>query len=335
MATTPTTPIHVDDLADLKEALDASFEHFQDLLNRPLTVNPLPTTAKAPSGGVSGTPDIPPPLRVSAKPGDRFRPNGDVYIPRVVKGYGPDITDVEIVENAYANNLRVLLYGPPGTGKTALAEATFGEDLLTVAGSAETEAADFDGSWVQRPDGNYEWVDGPLPVALDQGKKLLIDEIALIDPSVLAHVYSCIDGRGELHLTANPSRGVIKAQEGFDIIGAFNPDVPGAVVSDALLSRFSIHVEVTTDWHLLKRLGVSTEAITLARNVHHKLENGEVVSAPQTRELLDYEKNRRVFGDEFALANLLAQIRPEDRSVVAEIISNVFSKTVRPLRIGA
>lgn len=319
--------------SELRTALDAAYSDYSDLLLRPLTINPLPTTAKGP-GSVTGTPAGGTAVKVESKPGDRTRPNGEVYVPRTVRGYGSDLTDIEIIESAYANGLRVLLYGPPGTGKTALAEAAFGDDLITVAGASETEAADFDGSWVQRPDGNYEWIDGPLPLAMEGGKKLLVDEIALIDSSVLAHVYSTIDGRGELHLTANPARGTIKAAPGFDIIGAFNPDVPGAVVSDALLSRFSIHIEVTTDWDLLRRLGVSTDAITLARNLHHKEANGEIVAAPQTRELLTYEKTRVVFGDDFALANLIAQSRPEDRAVVSEIVKNVYSKILSPLKIG-
>jgi MoxR-like ATPase len=322
-------------MTDFRTAIDETYSDYADLLLRPLTINPLPTTAKGPKS-VTGTPvgGGSPVADVISKPGDRTRPNGEVYIPRIVKGYGPDRTDVEIVENAYANGLRVLLYGPPGTGKTALAEAAFGEDLVTIAGASETEAADFDGSWVQRTDGNYEWVDGPLVTAMILGHKLLIDEIALIDQGVLAHVYSTIDGRGELHLTANPARGTIKAAPGFDVIGAFNPDVPGAIVSDALLSRFSIHVEVTTDWDLLKRLGVSVDAITLARNLHHKQNNHEIVAAPQTRELLTYEKIRSVFGDDFALANLVAQSRPEDRAIVIDVVQAIYSRRVKALKIG-
>lgn len=320
-------------MTTIREALDDTYSVYGDLLLRPLTINPLPTTSRD-SGRLVVDDAQAGVVNVEFDEGDRIRPNGEPYIPRMVKGFGPDRTDVQILENAYANGLRVLLYGPPGTGKTALAEATFGDDLLTVAGSAETEAADFDGSWVQKPDGNYEWIDGPLPVAMEGGHKLLIDEIALIDPSVLAHVYSTIDGRGELHLTANPSRGTIKAAEGFDIIGAFNPNVPGAIISDALLSRFSIHIEVLTDWDLLRQLGISTQAVTLARNLHHKQHNGEIHAAPQTRELLVYERTRSVFGQDFALANLIAQCRPEDRKTVAEVIKNTFSSAVSPLKIG-
>ncbi len=73
----------------------------------------------------------------------------------------------------------VLLYGPPGTGKTAMVEAAF-PDLLTVAGTGDTVVDDFLGSFVPLPDGGYEFVHGPLVVAMREGRPLLVDDATLM-----------------------------------------------------------------------------------------------------------------------------------------------------------
>ena len=261
-----------------------------------------------------------------------IRPNGMEYLPRFLMVGESKMQDVTFVRQSVAAGLNVLLYGPPGTGKSALVEAAFG-DCLTVQGSIETESADFIGSWVQQTDGSYLWVDGPLPVAMETGRKLLVDEIALIDPRVMSVVYGVMDGRGELVVTQNPSRGVIHAKPGFAVIGACNPDVPGAMMSDALLSRFFIHAEMKTDWGIATKLKCGPKIIQVTRNLNEKFTNGEVTQAPQLRELIVYRDVAAQFGEEMALSNYIGQVRSENRDVVAAAIEAVFGKRPKALTI--
>jgi nitric oxide reductase NorQ protein len=257
------------------------------------------------------------------------RANGELYFARK---WG-DHSDVEALRKARVENLYTMFYGAPGCGKTALVEAAFGDDLYTVLGTGDTEVGDFLGGYVQTIAGNFEWVDGPLVRAAEEGKVLLIDEVGLIDPKVMAIVYGLMDGRREIDVRANPERGTVKAKEGFYVVAATNPNAPGVRLSEALLSRFLLQVEMTTDWSLAKKLGVPAPAVTAAQNLARKQETGEVSWAPQFRELLGFKQAANVFGLKFAIQNILASAPEMDRPVVADVFARVFGEELKPAKI--
>jgi nitric oxide reductase NorQ protein len=258
------------------------------------------------------------------------RPNGDDYYVRKIGGHD----DVMAVRGAHGQDLSILMYGPPGTGKTALLEAAFmPTGFYYVGGTGDTETADFLGSYVPISATEFEWKDGPLLLAMEEGKPLIIDEIALIDTKVMAVVYAAMDGRREVTVTVNPVRGTVKAAKGFVVYGACNPNAPGARMSEALLSRFPLQFEVTTDYALAKKLGVPTKVVTAAQNMATRVEKGELSWAPQLRELLDYVKVEKLLGADIALRNMVS-IAPEiDRKVVADIITKTFGAPVTELQL--
>lgn len=257
------------------------------------------------------------------------RPNGEKYFTRK---WG-EHSDVEVLRKARKDNFYTLLYGAPGCGKTAMVEAAFGDSLYTILGSGDTEVADLVGGYVQTPAGGFEWVDGPLVRSAEEGKVLLIDEIGLIDPKVLAVVYGLMDGRRELVVTANPERGVVRASEGFYVVAATNPNAPGVRLSEALLSRFSLQVEMTTDWLLAKKLGVPAPAVTAAQNLAKKQSSDEVSWSPQFRELLAFRDISTTYGTKFAISNLIATAPEMDRPIVADVFTRVFGEEYKPARI--
>ncbi len=273
---------------------------------------------------------VAPVLSADAIAGDSTyeRPNGDVYHSR---SWG-EHNDVMVLRKARESKQYILLYGAPGCGKTALIEAAFPE-AITVLGTGDTELADFIGGYIQTPSGGFVWEDGPLVRAAELGVPFFIDEVGLVDPKVMAGVYGLMDGRGELTITANPERGTVKAKEGFYVIAATNPNAPGVRLSEALLSRFIMQAEMTTDYSLAKKLGAPQQIVTVAQNLNRRQASGECSWAPQMRELLGFRDIAKSFGTKFAVSNLIAASPEIDRPVIADVMTRVFGEDCRPARI--
>ena len=95
---------------------------------------------------------------------------------------------------------------------------------------------------------------------------LFIDDATLISPAVLAVTYPAMDGRGEVTVKAHKGE-TIKAADGFYVIGGHNPHVHGAVLTEALSSRFTVQVKVGTDYDLARALKIDPRAISAAQDL--------------------------------------------------------------------
>ncbi|GAA1834740.1 AAA family ATPase [Actinomadura chokoriensis] len=287
----------------------------------PAKAGPAPTSGTSGASGASGKGG-------KAPVGPVVRPNGQTYHPRRLA----DLPDVAALQRLREASIPALLYGPPGTGKTSLVEAAF-PDLITVAGDGDTAVADFVGEYTQAPGGGYEFVYGPLITAMTEGRALLIDDATLISPKVLAVVYPAMDGRRQITVKAHKGE-TITAAEGFYVVAGHNPGVHGAVLTEALASRFAAQIRVSTDYDLARTLDIEPRAVRVARNLARRQESGEIGWAPQLRELIAFQKVSGVLGPEAAVANLLGIAPEEDRDVVAEVVSAVYGRTVAPLALG-
>jgi MoxR-like ATPase len=242
--------------------------------------------------------------------------------------------DVEALRKLRAAGVPALLYGPPGTGKTSLIEAAF-PDLITVAGDGDTQVSDLIGEYTQAPDGTFTFIYGPLIRAMAEGRVLFIDDATLISPAVLAVAYPAMDGRREITVKSHKGE-VIKAADGFYVVAGHNPGVHGAILTEALSSRFSVQVEVTTDYDLARSLGIDPRAIRAARDLADRRAKGEIGWAPQLRELLAYARVAGILGENAAIANLAGIGPEEDRDVVVAALAKAFSRPrgVAPLALG-
>ncbi len=275
-------------------------------------------------------------LRIS---GALIRPNGESYTPRSVGAHH----DVALLRHLYKSNIAVRLPGPPGAGKTALIEAAF-PGAITVAGHGDMTIDDFVGT--DRPDtkspGAWVWIDGPLTTAMKTGNVLYVDEITRVPQEVLAILYSVMDGRNVLRLDRRPDLPPVKAQEGFGVIAAYNPDVFGArPLDEALMSRFKVAIEVRTDFDTAKVLKVPAKFITVARNMatrdkKDRENDGPGLWVPQMRELLAARDliNAGV-GEDIAIGTLLGACPDVDTlPVLIQVASNVFGTDVKLLALG-
>ncbi|MBM0273990.1 AAA family ATPase [Micromonospora tarensis] len=256
------------------------------------------------------------------------RPNGDLYFPRKLAG----ATDVDVLRRLRDKRIPVLLYGPPGTGKTALVEAAF-PDLLTVAGTGDTVVEDFLGNFIPLPDGGFEFIYGPLVAAMREGRALLVDDATLIAPKVLAVLYPAMDGRRVISIPGYRNERV-EATEGFYVIAGHNPGVHGAILTEALASRFDVHIEVTTDWDLARHLGVPRPAVEAAITLNTDLAAGRVGWAPQLRELLGFTRVTKTLGSAAAVSNLVGRAPIDDREQVLAALKAQFGAEITPLTLG-
>lgn len=247
------------------------------------------------------------------------RPNGELYRPREIAGK----PDVHTLRKLREEKLFPLLAGPPGGGKTAMLEAAFHNQpggLFIITGDAGTKTDDFIGQWYPtgKPDEMY-WSDGPLVDAMRSGGVLFIDDATLIDTKEIACVYPAMDGRGEIRVKTHPVNingkvqpDIVKAQPGFFVIAAHNPGVAGAILSDALASRFTAHIWLETNLELANELGVNAAFTKLTENLRTRRNNGDMgVYVPEMRELLAARDMGRAFGERAAVENLLGKA-PED-----------------------
>jgi len=255
------------------------------------------------------------------------RPNGERYRVRSLGG----TPDVQVLRDARPDREHVFLFGEPGTGKTALVDSAFGTDLVTMLGTEDTEVSDFIGGYTVRGGGSYGWTDGALIEGMERGVPVFIDEVGVIAPKVMTTVFSVMDGRDEIRITANPDRGTVKAKPGFMILAATNPHAPGVRLSEALLSRFHIHMEVGSDYAMARELGVPDPLVTAAENLDKRRQTGEIGWAPQMRELLRAKNQWTKRGDAFAVMNLISGAPEDDREVVAEVLARTTGKKVKGL----
>lgn len=287
----------------------------------PRTRRPAPGSTPTAAAGVGGGGE--------AVSGPVRRPGGQLYHPRLVSGI-PDVTALARLRTA---GVPALLYGPPGTGKTSVVEAAF-PDLITVPGDGDTTVADLVGEYTQTPDGRYVFVHGPLVRAMREGRPLFIDDATLIPPTVLAVVYPAMDGRRQITVKAHGGE-LVDAADGFYVVAGHNPGVHGAVLSDALSSRFSAQIQVSTDYELALQLGIDRRAVRAAKALAARQRRGEVGWAPQLRELIAFARIAEVLGPQAAAGNLVGIAPEDDRDTVAAAVRDAFGGPHEPLSLGA
>lgn len=144
---------------------------------------------------------------------------------------------------------QVLIEGPKGTGKTTciqwLAQET-NNPLVMAQMTGGTEVGDLVGRWLINKEGTY-WQEGILAEAMMYGYWLMLDEVNMALPEVLAIFQPVLDDRKVLVQIekggADPEKNVIVAHPNFRLFCAMNPmeDYAGTKeMNAAFLDRMDI-----------------------------------------------------------------------------------------------
>ena len=160
--------------------------------------------------------------------------------------------------NALNNNEPVLLVSEPGLGKSLLAKVLaqhFGIPLTAINCNKDSDSSDLLGCFKPTRNG-FEFRNGPIPQAMEQGHLLLIDEINLANDAVLERLNSVLEMPPTLLI--NETNTAIVAHPNFKIIATMNPstDITKRECTPALRNRMT---ELFLDYSLEHK-----EVVTMA-----------------------------------------------------------------------
>ncbi|MHB1706488.1 MAG: AAA family ATPase [Acidithiobacillus sp.] len=131
--------------------------------------------------------------------------------------------EVALFEQAWCNQLPVLIKGPTGCGKTRFVRhmaARLGRELYTVSCHDDLSASDLIGRHLIGNGGTY-WMDGPLTRAVREGSICYLDEVveARKDTTVVLHALS--DDRRILPIDRTGE--ILQAPPEFMLVISYNP----------------------------------------------------------------------------------------------------------------
>lgn len=263
-------------------------------------------------------------------PGDVIkRPGGGGrHIVQAIPGMstkgGALITDVGLLRKAAIDGDHVAFVGPPGTGKTSSVEAAFGSDLVTMTGSANLREWDIVGTWLSDPDSGPDalrWSWGPLAKAMMEGVPLFVDDFNVIPPNVMARFYSAMDGRNILFVPELGADQFVEAKPGFIVVAACNPRAYGGIFDAPLRSRFTVVLNVSTNFDLCgdDGLRMKTDLIEACKLLDKEVARGAIDWSPQLREMVAFTSIEKKYSPEFALLTTILNKCPRQyRAVIVD-----------------
>jgi nitric oxide reductase NorQ protein len=155
--------------------------------------------------------------------------------------------EVQLFTQAALAQMPVLLKGPTGCGKTRFVSAMahkLGRPLITVACHEDLTASDLVGRFLFR-DGETQWVDGPLTLALRMGGICYLDEVVEARNDSLVVIHPLADDRRILPIEKRSE--VLHAPDEFMLVVSYNPGYQ-SVIKDLKQSTRQRFVALAFDY---------------------------------------------------------------------------------------
>jgi cobaltochelatase CobS len=198
-------------------------------------------------------PKLPAYLKAFFEKAPKGTPSEFVTVPQRDLGFFFSETETKFLAAGVASGMNVYLAGPTGCGKTELVRqmhAAIGKPLVRQNLNGDATRASLVGEMRANPTRGTYFHRGALPLAMEAGATLLLDEIDYGPPHVLAVLNPVLEGTRELYLEETGE--LIKAKPGFTVVATGNTggkgDLNGVytgteVLNTAFLDRFPVRID--------------------------------------------------------------------------------------------
>jgi MoxR-like ATPase len=225
--------------------------------------------------------------------------------------------------------MNTLLIGDTGTGKTHAIRSLATKlkvPYIRVNLDAMVTVEDLIGEFKPSEKG-FVWQDGVLTRLVRSGGIFVCDEINAAPPEVLFVLHGLLDDDRQIVLRQKDGE-VLKAHPNFWFIATMNPDYEGTKpLNQALYDRFQVTLNYDYDKRTESKLVKSEKLLELAKKFRQMYVKGEIATPCSTRQLIQYEENKKIFGADLANEIFVNRFATEERKPVREALDMEFSTT--------
>jgi MoxR-like ATPase len=244
----------------------------------------------------------------------------DDYASRQWGGY----VDLDLIHAAGREmKHNILLYGDTGSAKTMVAMAYAARESLpfySVPLNGATDVQTMLGKFIPTESGTFKWVDGPVTAIVRNGGVLLLDEINMPHPKMMAVLYPLLDARRVLPLLDHEGE-IVTAHKDVVIVGTMNPDYEGTrPLNAALRNRFAVQCEWGYRRDVEAQLVTSESILEVADKLRAAFRVGDLTTPTPTNRLMEFDDFAETFGMDFAIDNFVAGYEPEEQTSVRQTL---------------